>query len=62
MSKLFAVLLIVLEFPNYFDDPTKLFSDLYLAKFLDFSKIVSSVLVKTYFKLLTKIFSFYAQY
>jgi len=25
---------------NYFDDPTKLFSDLYLPKFLDTNKIV----------------------
>jgi len=33
-SKLFAALLITLECPNYFDSPTKLFSNLYLAKFL----------------------------
>jgi len=31
MSKLFTVLSIL---HNYFDSPTKLFSDLYLAKFL----------------------------
>jgi len=35
MSKLFTVLLIMLEIPiNYFDGPTNLFSDLSLAKFL----------------------------
>jgi len=28
---------------NYFDGPIKLFSDFYLAKFLDFSKTVLSV-------------------
>jgi len=38
MSKLFTVLLIMLEIPiNYFDGPTNLFSDLSLAKFLDTS-------------------------
>ena len=39
-NEFFATLLITLEFPtlfNYFDGPTKLFSDLYLAKFLDIS-------------------------
>ena len=36
MSKFFAALPIMFEFlPNYFDGSTKLFSDLYLAKFLD---------------------------
>jgi len=39
MSKFFTALLITLEIStflrNYFDDPVKLFSDLYLAKFLD---------------------------
>jgi len=48
-----AVLLIMLEFPalfwiilNYFDGPTKLFPDLYLAKFLDISaKIIFSVYI-----------------
>jgi len=34
----------MLECPqNNFDSPTKLFSDLYLAKFLDFNKIVLSI-------------------
>jgi len=38
MSKLFATLSSCLSvLHNYFDDPTKLFSDLYLAKFLDTS-------------------------
>jgi len=35
MSKFFAALFMFLH--NYFDDSTKLFSDLYLAKFLDTS-------------------------
>lgn len=36
MSKLFTALLVVLGvLHNYFDSPTKLFLDLYLAKFLD---------------------------
>jgi len=30
----------MLERSNYFDGPTKLFSDLYLAKFLDTNKTV----------------------
>jgi len=37
MSKFFAALLIMLERPNYFDSSTKLFSNLYLAKYLDAS-------------------------
>jgi len=36
MLKLFAALSTLIHF-NYFDNPTKLFSDLYLAKFLDTS-------------------------
>jgi len=39
---------------NYFNSSTKLFSDLYLAKFLDtlhFSKIVLSVLLTCYYYL-----------
>jgi len=43
ISKLFATLIIMLEFPALFVDLTKLFSDLYLTKFLDFSKLVLSV-------------------
>jgi len=31
MSESFAALLIILEIPNYFDNPTKLSSDLYLS-------------------------------
>jgi len=42
MSKLFAVLLILLEHPTQLFYPTKLFSELYLAKFLD-SSVKSSV-------------------
>jgi len=42
MSRFFAALLIMLELLyNYFDSPTKLSSDTYLTKFLDFSKTVS---------------------
>jgi len=38
----FAALLIMLEsLRNYFDDPTKLFSSLYLARFFNFSKIIT---------------------
>jgi len=38
MSKLFAALPSCLSIlHNYFDDPTKLFSDLYLVKFFDTS-------------------------
>jgi len=42
MSKLFAVLFILLEHPTQLFYPTKLFSELYLAKFLD-SSVKSSV-------------------
>jgi len=37
ISKFFAALLILLKRSNYFDSLTKLFSDLYLPKFLDTS-------------------------
>jgi len=37
ISTLFAALIIMLELYNYFDGLIKLFSDLYLAKFLDIS-------------------------
>jgi len=43
MLKLFVVLLINVEmFYIVIDDPTKLLSDLYLAKFLDFNKTILS--------------------
>jgi len=35
MSKIFSALFIMSERLNYFDSSTKLFSDLYAAKFLD---------------------------
>jgi len=37
-AKNFNILTTILSIHNYFDDPTKLFSDLYLAKFLNISQ------------------------
>jgi len=48
MLKFFAVLSSILKRSNYFDGPTKLFSDLYLDKFFFlrfFDKIVFIVLI-----------------
>jgi len=52
--KLFAVLLIIFIY-NYFDDPAKLFSNLYLAKFLN-------TLVKSFFRLQLLFFNNYDNY
>ena len=46
MPRLFA-LYIVLEYLKYFDDLTKLFSDLYLIKFLN-------ILAKSFFSCMSK--------